>query len=334
MSNSPKGHRTTTYIEQATTGKGSFNELQQFTATTLNGADVVYKMARKSLLANYPFALRLNCGLLQSDIDLDLLGGLEIQINLNSNFSSIWGGDTTDAVKFNIVRPYLIVPLLYKNADQIAQSRSQPQGVFSYMSYQSLYSVMDSTDQSVVHRLNAKNVLSVLQNYIPVSYINNRTYNGMACWDAGGLTNIEFHKDGVRYPLEYNIEVKQALADTPNQNEDLSKTDTNPQVIWNTQSAIKNTKDIKKSCVISENLLGINKQDGVWGTGVAWDLVSGSGVNINGTITYDIKTKLEDPVNNDAVNVDHTLTAPYAQYSFYLNKSNILVNKNQGIVVM
>ena len=33
-------------------------------------------------------------------------------------------------------------------------------------------------------------------------------------------------------------------------------------------------------------------------------------------------------------NPNHTLTTPYAQYSFYLARQNLMINKGQGILVM
>ena len=72
-------------------------------------------------------------------------------------------------------------------------------------------------------------------------------------------------KEGVRYPLEYNISVRSTNGDGTNENEDLQKVSLTPQVLWNSQTAIKSVKDIHRSQVIPENLLGQAKQDGVWG---------------------------------------------------------------------
>lgn len=337
---SAKGMRTTSFNEHGGVGKGRYNRNHKgsFGTSANNDTDRFLECARKAVMVNtngFDFALRLNTGLLMNNaIPLNLLGGLEITINLNSNFASIYGQDTTSACKFTITDPYLICPLLYLNPQQIQQSASQPSGAFSFMSYQSLYSVIDSTDQSIVHRLNSKNLVSVLQNYIPVKYLNNTTYNGCAMWNAGDINNLEFHKDGVRYPLEYNLEVRNQNGVGSNANENLQNVDLNPAVLWNAQSAIRNVKDIKRSMIIPENLLGVAKTDSVYSTGVSWDLVSGAGINVAGTLTYDMKTKLEDPDDNDSTNADHANQTPFAQYSFYLSKNNLLVNKGQGIVVM
>ena len=154
---------------------------------------------------------------------------------------------------------------------------------------------------------------SVLQSYVPVKYLNNTKYNQMALWDGGAVNSVAYMKEGVRYPLEYSISVRSTNGDGTNENEDLQKVSLTPQVLWNSQTAIKSVKDI-----IPENLLGQAKQDGVWGTGISWDLVSGAGINVAGTLTYDLKSKLEDPENKDLVgaggtaNPNHTLTTPYA----------------------
>lgn len=351
---SPKGMRTQTFNEQGAVGKGRYNKNHLGTLGTsgnLNRADRVLKASRKATIADdgqmgengFDFALRLNTGLLMNEaIPLNLLGGLEITINLAPNFASMYGDQVDANCKYTIDKPYLITPLLYMTDMEIAQYNSQAQGTFSFMSYQSLYSVLNSTDQSIVHRLNSRNLQSVLQSYIPVKYLNNTNYNQMALWDGGAVNQVEYHKDGVRYPLEYSIDVRSTNGDGTNANEDLQKVDLNPQILWNAQTAIKSVKDIKRSQVVPENLLGQAKHDGVWGTGLSWDMVSGSGVNVAGTLTYDLKTKLQDPDDKDIVydqatgtaNPNHTLTTPYAQYSFYLAKQNLMINKGQGIMVM
>lgn len=337
---SSKGMRTTSFNEHGGIGKGSYNHFSKngFGTNFKNTSERTLMTMRKGTLIDangFDFALRLNTGLLMNNaIPLNLLGGLEITINLNSNFASVYGGDITSAVSYEINNPYLICPLLYLNPQQTQAQAQQPSGAFSFMSYQSLYSVIDSTDQSVVHRLNSKNLVSVIQNYIPVKYLNNTAHNGMACWNAGAPSSLEYHKDGVRYPLEYNLEIRSDNGAGTNADENLQKVDLNPAVLWNSQSAIRNVKDIKRSMVIPENLLGMAKEDSVYSTGVSWDLVSGAGINVAGTLTYDIKTKLEDPTDDDDINVNHTLQTPFAQYSFYLAKQNLMVNKGQGIVVM
>jgi hypothetical protein len=337
---SPKGMRTQVFNEQGSCGKGRYSEydlkaIQDDGDRTLMNARKATIVGR-DLATPLEFALRLNTGLLMNDaIPLNLLGGLEITINLNSNFSALYGSDDLEAdCSYQIIDPYLICPLLYLNSQQIAEANQQSQGSFSFMSYQSLYSVLNSTDQSIVHRLNSRNMVSVIQNYIPIKFLNNKGYNGMACWDAGGIDNVEFHKDGVRYPLEYNLRVNKTDGEGNNDNENLQKIDLNPAILWNSVGAIGAVKDITRSQLIPENLLGMAKQDGVYSTGVNWDKISKVGISVNGTITYDLKTKLEDPVNNDDVNPNHTGQTAYAQYSFYLAKNNLLINKGQGITVL
>ena len=349
---SPKGMRTQTFNEHGAVGKGRYNKNHMGTLGTsgnLNITDRVLESARKGTIAGdgqmgtngFDFALRLNTGLLMNEaIPLNLLGGLEITINLAPNFGSMYGNGVTADCKYTVTKPYLVCPLLYMSDMEVAQYNSQAQGTFSFMSYQSLYSVLNSTDQSIVHRLNSRNMQSVLQSYVPVKYLNNTKYNQMALWDGGAVNSVAYMKEGVRYPLEYSISVRSTNGDGTNENEDLQKVSLTPQVLWNSQTAIKSVKDIHRSQVIPENLLGQAKQDGVWGTGISWDLVSGAGINVAGTLTYDLKSKLEDPENKDLVgaggtaNPNHTLTTPYAQYSFYLSRANLMINKGQGIVVM
>ena len=335
---SSKGMRTTSFNEQGSVGKGKFNESQEFTLSTIDGADIVFRASRKAVIcqrdANNPtfeFSMRLTSGLLSSMVDLSLMGGLELQLNLNANYASAFGSDLTNGVRYVVSDPYLIAPLLYKSEQQIAQLPQQ--APITYMSYQSLYSVIDSNNQSVVHRLNAKNLISVIQNYIPVKYLNNTANNGMALHAGGQISSIEYHKSGVRFPLEYNIErVGTDSNIAPQNNMSLVKTDLTPQMVWNGQTAVKNVKDIHRSQQTPENLLGVNIYDGVWTGGVSWDVISNAGVSVFGTLTYDIKTLRQDP-DNINTNAWHTNQTPYAQYSYYLSK-NTLMASPQGIMSM
>lgn len=342
VSKSAKGMRTTAWNEQGSVGKGKFNDQQQFNLSTLDGNDVVYALSRKRVVTGslagtegFEFSMRLTSGMLNSMVDLNLMGGLELQINLNANFAMCWGADVAADMKFTINDPYLIAPLLYKSEQQVAATANAGSTPINYMSYQSLYSVIDSNNQSVVHRLNAKNLISVIQNYIPVKYLNNTTQNGMACWNGGSISSIEYHKSGVRFPLEYNLEAVGTDANlAPFGNDPLVETDMNPQVLWNAQSSVRNVKDIHRSQQVPENLLGVNKWDSTWATGVTWDAISNAGINVQGTLTYDLKTDRYDPTNDGTgTNNYHILNTPYAQYSFYLSK-NTLVASPQGIAVM
>mgnify|MGYP003648975837 CR=1 FL=1 len=338
IAQSSKGMRTTSFNEQGSVGKGKFNNSQNFTLSTIDADDIIFRVSRKSVLVardaanpEFEFSMRLTSGLLSGMVDLNLMGGLELQLNLNANYASAFGTGLTTGVKYTISNPYLIAPLLYKSEQQIAQLPQQ--APITYMSYQSLYSVIDSNNQSVVHRLNAKNLISVIQNYIPVKFINNTANNGMALHAGGQISSIEYHKSGVRFPLEYNIErVGTDSNIAPQGDSSLVKTDLTPQMVWNGQSAVKNVKDISRSQQTPENLLGVNIYDGVWTGGVSWDVISNAGVSVFGTLTYDLKTRREDPTNS-ATNPNHTLQTPYAQYSYYLSK-NTLMASPQGIMSM
>jgi hypothetical protein len=83
--------------------------------------------------------------------------------------------------------------------------------------------------------------------------------------------------------------------------------------------------------VTPENLNGIGATQcrASYGVGCNYDPSAGAGIAVNGTISYDIRSKIQE-LNSSSANWTPQSTEPYAMYSFYLARQNYMVSP-QGI---
>ena len=175
-----------------------------------------------------------------------------------------------------------------------------------------------------------KGVISTQSNFIPVSYINNSSKNGLAQYNPA-IQRLVYHLDGKRFPLEYSIEVDRD--ETLPQNEQIS---TNPQLLRNYLESFRNAKDVKKSC-INPVVSGADAQvaeHGVFGVGCSYDSVSNAGIPAQvSTLGFELQSKLLDPAKFDSAIVDQT-SLNYAVYTYYLCRNSVRIVQGQGIQVV
>ena len=104
--------------------------------------------------------------------------------------------------------------LLVPDDASIASMNAVSSGQLKYNAYSSLYSVINSSDQTVVLNLGQKQVQSVVHNLVPTTKINNsaqistRPYRLETATGAkADIDEIAFSKGGILYPLEERINV-------------------------------------------------------------------------------------------------------------------------------
>ncbi len=266
------------------------------------------------------FDMRLVCGMMMSqDLDLEMLGGLTIELTLAPDSNFLYGSDSGN-FRYVIENPRLIVPVLEKTAQEQLALANNPSPVLQFLSFTSLYNTITSTDNQIVHRTNLRSVISSFQNYIPVSYINNTAQNGLGQHNPD-IKKLTFHKGASRFPLEYSILVD----NDPTKNASTQPT-TYPQVLINYMDAYRNFTEVKKSCInksLSADFTNSTSQGlGVFGSGCSYDAVSHAGVSAtNDTLGLEIQSGLTDPTNV-------AQTTPYAIYTYYLCKSMVRVANN------
>ena len=334
---------TERYLQGCSVGKSCLNKEQETrdarlpqmsgAATTNTGVNAVRKVGE--LAAGQDVCLKLHTGLFESALDLDAYGGLTVDIYLNSVESMLWGNGATATLTYTINNPSLIVPVVYKNANQTAQDRDAPQRNLSFLTWTSLYGVLDSTEQNLVYRLFMKGLLSMLTNFIPTGHNSTTTYNSQALHDPG-VTRFSVSKDGVRYPNHYTAQVQDEVAGSQyNNGEDVGRVSMKPQLLYNYISVFKNVKDATSSELVPENIVGIAKNDSVFGLGVSFDKISSGLPSVSGTISQNIVSTIQNPrmlATETALNWSGT--TPYSAYSFFLNRNNVIVDRQRGIIVV
>ena len=270
------------------------------------------------------FSIPLHVGFFQNqDVNLNQVGGLEITLYLAQSRSLFFGtGNNAPSTQstYQITDVNMTIPLLYYNSQQIQAQLSQPQSVVSFMTWTSIYSVLDSTFTSIAHRLALKGLLSSIHNTQPTQAINSLEHNNHALINSG-IQQLTFLRDGVKNPYEKTM--------IPTENRALLTSNlscTNPEILNEYLSAYRNPRDILYSQVIPENINGrSNTVQGVYGLGANYDPSAGAGISISGTISYDIQTKLEDITTPNSNG-----TESYAFYSYYLSRQDYVVT-SQGM---
>tara|TARA_R110000796_G_scaffold217447_1_gene333504 strand:+ start:162 stop:1589 length:1428 start_codon:yes stop_codon:yes gene_type:complete len=269
-------------------------------------------------------SIPLHLGFFQSsDVNLNQVGGLEITCYLAQTRSLFYGAGADGpgaGSTYNIVDVNLTVPLLYYTAQQVQAQLAQPESVLSFMSWTSIYSVLDSTFTSIAHRLALKGLLSSIHNTLPTLAINNNAFNNHALINSG-IESLTFLREGVKNPYEKTtIPTTNSLLPLAN------KSCLQPEILNDYISAWRNPRDVHYTQIIPENILGrAGVVEGVYGIGCNYDPSAGAGVSVNGTISYDIKTKLEDITTPNPAT-----TESYAFYSFYLSRQDYVVT-GQGM---
>lgn len=262
-------------------------------------------------------SIQLYSGMFMSDqgLDLRLLGGLEIEITLASDVNVF--DNATSTTNYEMSDVVLNCPLLYKSAGQMAQGVSPSS--FSFLSYTSLYNVVQSTNATITNKVGLRGALAMIQKFVPTKYINNFAVNAKAFagWNPG-IKRLVFHRNGQRFPLEYGIKTDRGDGN-PAAEVHGEKT---PQILLNSLSAFENYKDVKHSHFTNQNLH--DQSDGVYYLGISFDQVSGQGIDLSGgTVSTELESTLQDPVDNTAIT--------FGVYTFFLNKTTLVISPNNRI---
>lgn len=315
---SPKMMASNTYHQSRAIGLGRTNRFEGQFQSASSTSDRAAQATRKQLIGGKDYSLPFHVGLFLSDdtMDLSAIGGLEISVYLQKSEALFFGADAA-GVTYSLSDVSLTLPVIYKTAQQIA---SQPaESVISFLNWTSLYSVLDSTSSSIAYRLMLKGLISGIHNMLPTAQINNSASNQFALKQPG-LESLTQLRDGVRAPYEKSVIVSDSTTLGVE-----NKSTTYPEIITDYLSAWGVTKDQLYCQTIAENLKGVANRSGVFSFGANYDPES-SGINLNGVLSFDIKSKLQ---KDD----DVTLTEPYAMFSYFLSRQSFVASQ-QGLVSM
>lgn len=170
------------------------------------------------------FSVPLYAGLLQGTGLIPLsqngVAGLQINLELVSDSQLLTGGEAATGLGafYELSDISLTCDLLVPDADGMQALSGAGSGAFSYNSWSSLYSVINSSDNTTTYNLANSQVLSVVHNFIPVSHTNNYAHDGFTTGmlknaDGNGdyvldveLKRVSFSRGGVRLGLDYEMD--------------------------------------------------------------------------------------------------------------------------------
>ena len=112
----------------------------------------------------------------------------------------------------------LTYDLLVPDEEGAQMMNNASQGALVYNAYSNLYSVINSSDQTVTLNLGASKVQSVIHNIIPTTKINNSQEQSNALYklqngaDEADIKEVAYAKAGILFPRENRIDEKQPNA--------------------------------------------------------------------------------------------------------------------------
>ena len=281
--------------------------------------------------AGSDFCVNLPCGLLSGRNPIPLsrsngVGGLMIEIQLAPDNQVIFGDDEVSTGISDSF--YELTDLKLIAEGQVVAPGTEVGNTLEYNSIHSYFNSVNSTNAVLNFQLGLSAVQSVFANFVPSSYINNYSHDGLATLPllntgdtVAPIKQVVFTRGGVRYPLQYNLDT--------NVKDDPGNLNADPQLIKNFVNAIKewysNEHLQMTTATTTRNIpdtphfvAGVGS---VFGVGTAFDMISGQGINMN---NVNFGLEMECGLNTDN---------PNAVYLFAKNKST-LVFTPQGVQVI
>jgi hypothetical protein len=285
------------------------------------------------------FAITLPCGLFNGQNPIPLasnanggLGGLLVEITLAPDSNVFFESGGTAATISDSFYQLKNVKLVAEAITPDPRQGFPKMNSFEYNSISSYFTTFNSTNAIVNFQLGLSRVLGVFGNMITASKINNRGENGLTCnypVNSGGsesaapINQLLFTRAGERFPLEYNIDTLQK--------DDATDLKADPQVVRNYMNAIRKFSALNRTMVSPLNteysagtptVVNTKIEGGSnAGIGVAYDVISGSGVDFSNV--------------NWGLNMDCQLVTdnPQALYLFVHSKQTVVFSQN-GIQVV
>ena len=332
-----------TYLPSKTSSADGINWLSNNALITPNfeGQRETFVNNPKTLTGGNSFCISLTSGLLNSQEPIPLsrtwgLGGLEISINLSPDVNVFYSeSDTstsfTDAF-YELSELSLVAETVVPDAQTLARLNSSPSNTFEFNTISTFYQTINSTNAVINLNLGQSNVLGVFGSFVPVTFLNNLSQNGMLTSYPMNTNNaiaeikqLVFNRANQRFPLHYNL-------DTPQKDDD--RIEVAPSdVVRNFLDALDNFVNIERTSVSPTNnrVVGFNgsgldykkyAEGGLTaGIGVVYDKISGNGVDFsNVPFTLQIESDL-------------TTDNPNALYLF-VHARNTMVSSGGSVQIM
>ena len=283
------------------------------------------------------FCIHLPCGLFNGRVPIPLmpngqggLGGVLVEVHLAPDSNVLFsadGGDTDmDKCFYELSNVYLTAEAVVPDPAQ----KMPPAQTYEFNSISSYFTTFNSANAIINFNLGLSRVLGVFGNMVPAKMINNIQNNGLSnnypqnSGDtAADINQIFFLRGGEKFPVEYNIDTIQK--DTP------SNVTGDSQVVQEYMNAIQKFSAISRTTAnpntvkVSDSSAAVmnTRIDGgsVFGIGVAYDVISGNGVDFR---TQNFGINMDVGIDTDS---------PQALYLFVHSKQTLAFSSN-GIQIM
>ena len=251
------------------------------------------------------FCIPLPCGLFNGQNPIPLMangaggvGGILVEIQLAPD-SNVFFDQTGAAGSDSVKDAYYELSTVSISCEVMTPDPSvqvPAASTFEYNSISSYFTTFNSTNAIVNFNLGLSRVLGAFGNIISANKINNRGENGLsnnypANSDTnetpGRITQLFFTRGGERFPLEYNVNTLQNSNVVLDRDSDVA----DPQIVQEYMNAITQFSKLRRTVVSPLNTeytnstaAVVNKKietGSVAGIGVAYDVISGQGVDFS-----------------------------------------------------
>jgi len=291
------------------------------------------------------FSLRIFTGLLQGGKVLSMgqngLNGLSFTFELASDQMVLFGSNAADAGGCSYELSDLSLTGDYIVPDPVTMEKMMvpSTGQMAYRAWNSLYSVINSSDSTQTFNLASSQTLSLFVNYIPVSHTNSYGHDAFETpaflkkdgagnyTDDAVLKTVSYSRGGLKIGTDYDLQVEelseQKLPETGVQINALNAVRkyvdnrhlSNQPLLFPYGENDKNIYDDSLSSMVTVDA----KRN--FSTGLHFDLIGEQGVNF------------KDQSFSQRIQTDLDGNSPISSYLFYLN-NNILQYSPQGIQIM
>jgi hypothetical protein len=288
------------------------------------------------------FCIHLPSGLLNNSEPINLssnngLGGLMVDIMLSPDSQVLYSETPANSTNYTtafyeLSNVKLICELVQPSPDQLSRATS---GTLEYNAISSYYTSIQSTNAIINFNIGLSRVLGAFLNFVPSEHLNNLKFDGLQTLPllnnlSGNIAEIKqviFTRDGTRFPLQYNLDtnVKDVNLD------DVIVTAEDPQLYRNFANSIMPFMKNKRQQLspLTYDREGLTNTGSfvnggqMFGVGVAFDSISGQGVDFKGV--------------NFGINIDCGLTEgsnfPNSAFLFIHSKQTLVFNQN-GVQVL
>lgn len=288
------------------------------------------KAAQTGSLCNkqLSFSLPLHAGMLKENLDLKLLGGLNIIFDLapdsfvlsDTNYTDVEDKTALNS-SYRLKELVLTYDAIMPTGKALTAIQNNTSGSFNYTSFTSYFTSIVSADSNHIFNFNASLASSVLMNFIPSKWINNYSRNssmatpllnsassivGTPLTLKAKIKDVTYLRNNQKFPLDFSIPAKDLTTQTDNPNANLLFESINAVVVPpESTSALVSPVNVRgfgnvrpnSDYFATSNALG--SQDPIFDLSIGYDHIQEMGVDMRQTpFGFRVRSTLTNGVDN------------------------------------